>query len=1306
MKTSLRIVLAAILAQMTQLSVGVCQDQSAVQLPAGVKAVWDMDKAYRETTPTRERICINGLWQWQPAKSRSNQPPKGNWGYFKTPGFWPGITDYMQKDTQTVYPHPSWKSENMREIRIAWYQREIEIPKNWAGRRILLTTDYLNAGATVYLDGQRVGEMLYPTGEVDLSKAAKPGVKQVVSIELIALPLADVIAQFGDSNAPKTSKATVNRRGLCGDVYLVAEPTGPRIADVRIETSTRKGEIAAHAALKDIAPNGEYALRVEISEKGKKVHEFTGKKVKGSALKDGKITAADKWTAPKLWDIHTPQNQYEALVTLVQDGKELDAAIPVRFGYREFWSDGRDFYLNGTRIWLSCVPLDNAQLGIALASYEGAKESMLRLKTFGINFVYTHNYDCNPGSFVSFAEVLRAADDAGMLVSFSQPQAGHYDWKAPDADEKNGYADLAAFLVREAQNHPSVVCYSMNHNATGYTDDMNPDMIDGLKEYRKETWSQNNAKRALRAEEIVKRLDPSRIIYHHSSGNLSSMHTSNFYPNWAPIQELCDWFEHWATKGVKPVFTCEYGAPFTWDWAMYRGWYKGVRTFGSAAVPWEFCNAEWNSQFVGDKAFQIADYEKVNLRWETKQYAAGKVWKRWDYKYQLGSRELLDQYPIFAMYLTDNWRAFRTWGMSINSPWEAGHFWLMRKGLDKSRKDYKVDWDRLQRPGFSPDYEAERYERMDLAYNRSDWIPSEAGQSLLRNNMPLLAYIAGKKEAFTSKDHNFLPGETVEKQLVVINNSREPVSCECSIAMKLPKPVSGNKSFKIETGRQERMPLKFKLPDDLPPGRYDIDATVKFSTGETQKDTFSIHAMAAPSAGAPAAKIALFDPKGDTGKLLDSLGFKAEPVKSGAKLDGFDVLVVGRGAITLTGPGLKLDDVPKGLKVVVFEQTPEVLEQRFGFRIAEYGLRNVFKRVADHPLLTGIEADNLRDWRGEATTLEPRLKTQTDGKIFGGSPFVYWCGIPVTRGWRCGNRGCVAGALIEKPACGNFLPIVDGGFSLQYSPLMEYREGRGMVLFCQMDVTGRTENDPAAERLTRNIINYVSDWKPAPSRKALYAGDAKGKSYLEKLGVAVGDYQGGKLSDDMVLVVGPGGGKQLASDAAALSAWLKKDGRLLAVGLDADDLKAILPKVSVKKGEHIAAYFETFGMKSPFAGVGSADVHNRDPKDYPLVTGGATVVGDGILASVGQGDAVICGMAPWQFDNYAKQYNLKRTFRRTACLVSRLLGNMNVESTTPILARFNSPVKKDKDKPEQRWLDGLYLDQPEEWDDPYRFFRW
>ena len=75
-----------------------------------------------------------------------------------------------------------------------------------------------------------------------------------------------------------------------------------------------------------------------------------------------------------------------------------------------------------------------------------------------------------------------------MLVAFTQPHFSHYDWRAPDADQKNGYARHAEFYVRMAQNHPSVVFYAMSHNATGYDEDMNPDLIDGLHDPR-ETWA-------------------------------------------------------------------------------------------------------------------------------------------------------------------------------------------------------------------------------------------------------------------------------------------------------------------------------------------------------------------------------------------------------------------------------------------------------------------------------------------------------------------------------------------------------------------------------------------------------------------------------------------------------------------------------------------------------------------------------------------------------------------------------------------------------------------------------------------------
>src|SRR5438046_9643958 len=96
----------------------------AAVLPDGVKAVWDLGKAHREATATRERVCLNGLWRWQPGKGLPDAVPAGGWGYFKVPGFWPGKTSYVQEDCQTVHPHPDWKGADLSGPSAACYQRE------------------------------------------------------------------------------------------------------------------------------------------------------------------------------------------------------------------------------------------------------------------------------------------------------------------------------------------------------------------------------------------------------------------------------------------------------------------------------------------------------------------------------------------------------------------------------------------------------------------------------------------------------------------------------------------------------------------------------------------------------------------------------------------------------------------------------------------------------------------------------------------------------------------------------------------------------------------------------------------------------------------------------------------------------------------------------------------------------------------------------------------------------------------------------------------------------------------------------
>jgi hypothetical protein len=125
-------------------------------------------------------------------------------------------------------------------------------------------------------------------------------------------------------------------------------------------------------------------------------------------------------------------------------------------------------------------------------------------------------------------------------------------------------------------------------------------------------------------------------------------------------------------------------------------------------------------------------------------------------------------------------------------------------------------------------------------------------------------------------------------------------------------------------------------------------------------------------------------------------------------------------------------------------------------------------------------------------------------------------------------------------------------------------------------------------------------------------------------------------------------------------------------------------------------------MDSRLAGIGPAEVHNRDPRQLPLVSAGAQVVGDGVLAKAKDANVVFCQLAPWQFAG--TQSNLRRTHRHVSFLVSRLLANLGTSGSTPLLGRFHLPATDAK--LEKRWSNGLYLDQPEEWDDPYRFFRW
>src|SRR5438128_707098 len=86
------------------------------------------------------------------------------------------------------------------------------------------------------------------------------------SLLVVAMPLKAVLLSYTDSASAREVKGSVARRGLCGDVFLVATRKGPHIESLKIDTSVRKSEITFRATLAGLASKDPWNLRVRLSE--------------------------------------------------------------------------------------------------------------------------------------------------------------------------------------------------------------------------------------------------------------------------------------------------------------------------------------------------------------------------------------------------------------------------------------------------------------------------------------------------------------------------------------------------------------------------------------------------------------------------------------------------------------------------------------------------------------------------------------------------------------------------------------------------------------------------------------------------------------------------------------------------------------------------------------------------------------------------------------------------------------------------------------------------------------------------------
>ncbi len=1266
-------------------------------LPDGAPDTDDLSRAWRRSSSSREEICLNGLWRFLPAapdRAASQPGPGSGWGWFKVPGIWPASEDSAQ---QVLLPE-NLDGDSSHAFEQAWYRRELPVPTNWNGRRILVDFRMIQTHARVWIDSAPAGEIFFPGGRLDITAHVRPGTRHTLTILLTAKPLEPESNVFMAPERIITSKAAVKLKGITGDVLLVSEPSAATITDAQVRASVRDGSITFDAGIANARPM-KCVLAAQILDAGKPVKALEGAPFDTAALKNGRVSLSAAWPGAKRWDTDSP-HLYDAIVTLKDAaGNTLDQTLPVRFGFREFSIEGRDFLLNGTRIHLRALHSSNINGGADIASIEGCRNTCRRLAQHGFNFLITGNYNFSPGEVSYMDALFDACDETGILAAFSLPHVKDFAWKMETPEQAARYRALCEWLIRRAQNHPSIILYSMNHNATGYYGDQNPLRMDGIYEPnfppkpspdpkappKPDSRARNRAQAQLAAD-IAKSLDPTRPVYHHQSGNLGDLYTVNIYLNWAPLQERSDWLEHWATHGKKPMFFVEWGLPHISSWSSFRG---PAFIWRNPALQ-QIWDSEFAAAYLGDRAYEMTETKIASMKWEEELWAKGESFY-WSSLIRHLKTQDENYTEIQALFAADNWRSHRAWGISAMLPWDQENLWRKTPSFPSSPAPAPERWQNLQSPGIVPD---QIPPPSQYIYCRDDRAmrPSALGNAFLEYNMPLCAFIGGGPNRSTEKSHVFRAGEMAHKQLVMINDSRRETTCKYRWGFHRKKDPNGAGTVTLAPGGKTVIPISFD-PSQAPEGPSRV-LTAQFAFGEepwSMSRCFFFDVLPAPSVERFNSRIALFDPKGLTAPRLKDLGATFSPVAASDNLATCDLLVIGRQALAVDGPAPDISRVADGLRVLVLEQDAEVLERRFGFRINIHGLRRTFPRHSTHPALAGITGDPLHDWRGAATLVPPHLGISG---LETSDPKWLWCGFENTRVWRCGNHGSVATVLIEKPERGDWLPIVDGGFDLQYAPLLECTHGKGRIIFCQLDVTARTEDEPAAQAVFANLIRYLDTARPATSRPVLYSGNEEGLGLLRRLGHAPSTPDAKGPPIDALLILGPGHQTQRLDSAVAAGA------DVLGLGLSPADLqRAFAERIETTEQPTISG---PLSCPTPpeFNGISSADLHWRTAPTIAALSTNASPHPALAVLRRGKGRIVLCQAAPWMFDCQKHPY-LRTTHRRTTFLVSRLLANLGARADCPIIDRFAK--RPDTDRP---WLGALYLQDPVAEDDPYRYYRW
>lgn len=997
---------------------------------------WAFEGADRFTTATRDAVTLNALWRIQ-LLAKGEAPDADRWRYLAVPGQYNGqqhgrsdrAFQFRDRDF-SVMPAPiKWNGQWTSEFMDSVYERIFTPPDNWAGRHITLRLDdFGSERGRLFVNGAFIAEI---AGEHPHE-----------------IPIPAERLRFGEPNAIgltlKGGRGGYAVRGLKANVLLEASPdivashphivtsTADHTWTVRATLENRSAEartVILRAAVRDVPDAAALATPPLVLQYGER--------------RD--VELSGPWKNPRLWSPASPVLHTAELSVVDEREALLDQPPPIEFGFRSFAIQGKDYRLNGHPVRL----FNSDSFPNIICTEAELTRTVRALKALGINSVRCpfglESYDA--------ATLFRVCDREGMMVFVNVngvSGADIHDWRNPETRARVE-AGMAA-KVRAWRNHPSIVLWYLSPNMLGYALDFHPlKMADGYRPAsripRYET--------TLAGAEMLRRYDDTRPYFLQAGGGFGPVTNANAYFCWWPTAERRAWADEWNRIGDQPLHIIETSFPY---WRSLHGMDR--RFFNAARALFIAENA---ARYRGQDAYAALTETETRYQRETRagQNRLNLQLSCYDYK------QFAALWPVRAEMLVESIHAWRAAGISGITLFEE-----VVNAFEPSRRKFRPQPHDFRRLGWQPDIIHDKHQE-----NADFDKPLPPATAIVRALKPVLVAWSGTEEEPATRAANVFAGTTVRRVLAVNNDSERD--------RRFTLVVRGSDS--VQSGRdifRHEQPVDIgrggilKIPVDIPVPPTDRRGLLAVSARLVEDDpaddaleaSLSLSVFPAP-APLTVPVVALYDRRGESADDLRAAGIPFVHVAENDLPATHRVLIVGRRALGddaffAWARGQRLGQrVADGMAVLVLEQDGGDLA-RLGLKTMPLDLRRVFKNAPDafpHDL-SDVELSN---WHGPSTLVANNpMPSRRDELAF-----------PVQL-WRWQTVNTVASTPIRRPTAGHYVSHASGGMDLAYSALLEIPQGRGTLMFCQLELSGRTSREPAAATLLRELVQRLGGREP------------------------------------------------------------------------------------------------------------------------------------------------------------------------------------------------------------------------------------